>query len=299
MSDVLLFVNLYLAPGLVLGSVYALGAVGVSLVFGVLRFAHFGHGDLMTFGAYAGLLALTSFGFGPLAALPFAMAAAALAAIGIDRLFYRPFRQRSTIVTVIASFGVALMLRSLVQVFWGVDTHVYEKGIHRPLMLFDAVRIGERHLWIVALTLAAMAAVHLLLTRTRIGKAMRAVSDSRDLARLAGIPTERVVMAVWALGGALAAAAGVFAAWDGFLHSNLGWNLLLPIFAAAILGGIGRPYGAMAGGLIVGLAEELAAYPWFGDAPLLSPGYKTGVAFAIMVLVLIFRPSGLFRGRVF
>src|SRR5690606_11579972 len=107
---------------------------------------------------------------------------------------------------------------------------------------------------------------------TRLGKAMRAVSDSPDLARLTGISTDAIVRVTWIVGGSLAAVAGVFVAWDGFLHATMGWDLLLPIFAAAILGGLGRPYGAMVGGLVIGLAEELISYPWLGGDALLSPG---------------------------
>ncbi len=299
MGEFLVFFNFYLLPGLVLGSIYALGAIGVSLIFGILRFAHFAHGDLMTLGGYLALTVVFAFGVSPLLALPVAMAGTIVISFGIDRLFYKPFRDKSTIVLVIASFGVALMLRSAIMVIWGVDIESYSVGISRPLVFFDSIRIAERHIWIIGLTLVLMLAVHWMLTRTRIGKAMRAVSDSPELARLAGISTERVVKATWIIGGALAAAAGVFIGWDTQLQSTMGWNLLLPIFAATILGGIGRPYGAMAGGLIIGLAEELAAFPWIGDEPLLSPGYKTGIAFAIMVAMLIWRPSGLFRGRVY
>ncbi|MAG95909.1 MAG: branched-chain amino acid ABC transporter permease [Alphaproteobacteria bacterium] len=295
----LIFLNFYLMPGLVLGSIYALGAIGVSLIFGILRFAHFAHGDLMTLGAYLALTLVAGLGLSPLVALPFAMAGTIVISFGIDRFFYKPFRDKSTIVLVIASFGVALMLRSLIKVIWGVEIETYSVGISRPLVFFDSIRIAERHIWIIVLTLVLMVAVHGILTRTRIGKAMRAVSDSPELARLAGISTERVVKATWVIGGALAAAAGVFIGWDTQLQSSVGWNLLLPIFAATILGGIGRPYGAMAGGLIIGLAEELSSYPWIGSEPLLSPGYKTGIAFAIMVAMLIWRPSGLFRGRVY
>lgn len=293
------FVNFYLVPGLVLGSIYTLGAIGVSLLFGILRFAHFAHGDLMTVGAYAALVLVHGFGWSALAALPPAMAIAALVALAADRAFYRPFRGASPVVLVIASFGVALMLRSLVQLIWGVDILTYERGIQRPLVFFDGLRIAERHLWIVAGAVLLVAALHLLMTRTRIGKAMRAMSDDPDLARVSGIDTGRVVAWTWIVGAGLAAAAGVFLAVDTQLQPNMGWNLLLPIFAAAILGGIGRPYGAIAGGMIIGLAEELSTYPWIGDAPLLSPGYKSAVAFALMVAMLIWRPSGLFKGRVF
>lgn len=293
------FVNFYLIPGLVLGCIYALGAIGVSLLFGILRFAHFVHGDMMTVGAYLALLLVRVAGLAPIVALPAAAVGTALLAVLIDRAAYRPFREKQTIVLVIASFGVALMLRSLVQLLGGVGSVAYVPGIQRPIVLFDSLRIAERHLWIIGVSALLVVVLHLFLSRSRTGKAMRAMSDERDLARIAGIDTERVVVWTWLIGGGLAAAAGVFLGMDTQLNPYMGWDLLLPVFAAAILGGIGRPYGAILGGLVIGLAEELATYPWIGTTPLVSPDYKTAVAFAIMVAMLIWRPTGLLRGRQF
>jgi branched-subunit amino acid ABC-type transport system permease component len=292
-------INLYVIPGIVLGCIYALGAVGLSLIYGVLRFGHFAHGDMMTFGAYVTLSAVWATGWPPLVTLPAALIATALLAIIVDRLFYRPFRDSPTIVVVIASFGVALMLRSLVEMFWGANDQAYESGIRRPIRLFDMLQIAPRHIAIVAAAILLVVALHLFLTRTRLGKAMRAVSDQPTLARVCGIDLDTVSLWTWIFGAGLAAAAGVFLAIDTQLDPNMGWNLLLPLFAAAILGGIGKPYGAIAGGLVIGLAEELSTYPLLGEHPLVRPDYKTGVAFAIMVVMLLFRPSGLFRGRVY
>ncbi|SDQ88654.1 branched-chain amino acid transport system permease protein [Rhizobiales bacterium GAS191] len=292
-------INLYIIPGIVLGCIYALGAVGLSLVYGVLRFGHFAHGDLMTFGAYATLSLVGLSGLPPLATLPIAIVVTAAVAIAVDRLFYRPFRNSPTIVVVIASFGVALMLRSLVEIFWGADDQAYETGIRRPLLFFDTLLIAPRHIAIIGAAVVLVVALHLFLTRTRLGKAMRAVSDQPSLARVCGIDLDTVSLWTWVFGAGLAAAAGVFLAIDTQLNPNMGWNLLLPLFAAAILGGIGKPYGAIAGGLVIGLAEELSTYPLFSMHPLVPPDYKTGVAFAIMVAMLLWRPSGLFRGRVY
>jgi branched-subunit amino acid ABC-type transport system permease component len=292
-------INLYLIPGIVLGCIYALGAVGLSLIYGVLRFGHFAHGDMMTFGAYVTLSAVWLTGWPPLATLPLALVATAALAIIVDRLFYRPFRDSPTIVVVIASFGVALMLRSLVEIFWGANDQAYESGIRRPILFFDTLLVAPRHLAIVATAIVLVVVLHLFLTRTRLGKAMRAVSDQPTLARVCGIGLGTVSFWTWIFGAGLAAAAGVFLAIDTQLTPNMGWNLLLPLFAAAILGGIGKPYGAIAGGLVIGLAEELSTYPLLGDTPLVRPDYKTGVAFAIMVVMLLWRPSGLFRGRVY
>lgn len=292
------FINNYLIPGLVLGSIYALGAIGVSMIYSILRFAHFAHGDLMTFGAYVAYAVVAGLGWTPLAAMPFAILGAAGAALVIDRFAYRPFRKSRPIVVVIASFGVALMLRATVMLIWGVQPEPYVEGIQPPLESLEPFRIQEKHVIIVGTALFLVAALHLLLTRTKMGKAMRAMSDDADLARVTGIATERVIVWTWIVGAVLAAAAGVLIGVDTQLRPSMGWDMLLPLFAAAILGGLGRPYGAILGGLVIGMIEELSSYPLFGDLPLVTPGYKTGIAFLIMIIMLIWRPQGLLRGRV-
>jgi branched-chain amino acid transport system permease protein len=307
------FVNYYFIPGLVLGCIYALGAIGVTLTFGILRFANFAHGEVMMTGAFLTwtiMIVLREAGLDLhplLAAIP-ALALTIPIAMGIDRAFYRPFRERETIIVVIASFGMMLIVRSIVQVIWGPNQLTFVKGIAKSNEalrdITDSwgimIKMPDKHLWIIGGTVVIMLVFNYILTRTRIGKAMRAVSDSPDLARTTGIDVEAVIRATWVIGGFCAVAAGVFMAMDTqFIESTMGFKMLLPIFAATILGGIGRPFGAVAGGLIIGLAEELSAYPWIGDAPLISPGYKSGIAFSIMVVMLIVRPSGLFRGRLF
>jgi branched-subunit amino acid ABC-type transport system permease component len=293
------FLNFHLIPGLVLGSIYALGAIGITLTFSILRFANFSHGELMTLGAYFTFSLITITGWHPIAVLPAAMVLVAIVALGIDRVFYKPLRASPVVIIVIASFGMMLMVRSATQFFWGVQLKSLVTGIQRPLVYFDALRISPKHMVIVAGALILMLAIHLLLTKTKIGKAMRAMSDSPELARLTGINTENVIKATWMVGAATAAAAGMFLAYDSHVDTMMGFNILLPVFASALLGGIGRPYGAMAGGLVIGVVEELSTYAWIGTEPLLSPGYKAGVSFAIMVAILIWRPSGLLRGRVF
>jgi branched-chain amino acid transport system permease protein len=293
------FLNFYLIPGVVLGCIYALGAIGISLTFGILRFSNFAHGDTMTLGVYI-TLSLTQFsGLHPLLVAPLAMVLTTVAVLGMDRAFFKPFRNSPTIMLVIASFGLMLMIRSAIQFFWGVQLQSLRTGIEKMWVFQDALRILPRHVLIIGATFAIMLVVHLLLTRTKIGKAMRATSDNPELAALTGIDTELVVRATWAMGASLAVAAGVFLALDTHIETMMGFKLLLPMFAAAILGGIGRPYGAVAGGLVIGIVEELSAYPWIDTTPLLSPGYKAGVAFAIMVVMLIWKPQGLFRGRQF
>ena len=253
----------------------------------------------MTLGGYLALTFVWWLGWPVLAAIPLAMIGTALVAVSLDRAFYRPFRRRPTIISVIASFGVMLMIRSAIQLIWGVEPMQYKAGIERPIILFGQLRLQERHIWMIAITAVLVLALHLMLSRSRIGRAMRAVSDEPDLARVTGISTERVILVTWLVGGALAAVAGVFLGMDSKIDSYMGWDMLLPIFAAAILGGIGSPMGAAAGGLVLGLIEELSTYNWIGDNPLVPPDYKLGLAFAIMVILLIWRPTGLLRGRQF
>jgi branched-subunit amino acid ABC-type transport system permease component len=291
------FINLYLVPALTLGSIYALGAVGISMIFGILRFAHFAHGDVMTIGAYGTLTAVWFIPLPPLLLLPFGIALAVGAALTVDRIFYQPLRKLPTIYTVISSFGVALIFRSLAQILWGADNEVFVRGVTPPLIFFGTFRISALHAQAIVITALLALALHFFLTRSRTGRAMRAVADDPELAAVAGLDTEKIIRSTWIIGASLAAIAGVIAGLDTDVHPNLGWNLLLPMFAATILGGIGKPMGAMVGGLIIGLAEELSTYNWIGDESLISPSYKTAVGFFIMVALLIFRPQGLFRGR--
>lgn len=292
------FINLYLLPGVAVGCIYALGAVGISLIFAILRFAHFAHGDVMTLGAYLAYSVVIALGWSVYAALPFAILGGAIASMGIDRVVYRPFRRSPGIIVVIASFGVMLVVRSAIQLFWGVDILSYETGIRRPIPLFGDIRLAQKHIIIIVASVVIAAALHWFLSRSRMGKAMRAMSDDADLARISGIDTENVVRWTWLIGGGLAAAAGVFAGINTKLHPSIGWDLLLPLFAAAILGGIGRPYGAIVGGLAIGIAQEVATYPWLSELPLVPPAYKNAVAFFVMVAMLVWRPTGLFKGRV-
>jgi branched-chain amino acid transport system permease protein/neutral amino acid transport system permease protein len=274
--------------GIVLGGIITLGAIGVSLIYAILRFAHFAHGDLMTVGAYLALAAVAGLGLSVWLAFPVAIAGAVLVAIGIDAALYRHLRRTAPVILLISSVGVALILRSLVHLIWGPATAVYEAGIKLPIRLGE-LRIREDHVYIIVGAALLVLLLHLLLTRTKIGKAMRAMADDPDLARITGIDTRRVILWTWALAAALAAIAGIFLGIDSRLQPTMGWHMLLAVFAAAIVGGIGRPYGAIAGGMLVGIASELST-------AILSPAYKPAVAFALMVLTLIVRPTGLVGG---
>jgi len=288
--DFLELINFYVIPGIVLGSIYALGAVGITLIFAILRYAHLAHGDLATLGAFIALACVTAFGISPYVALPIAVIATACVAVGIDKVFYEHLRERPKIVTVMASLGIALMIRAVVQVVWGVDTETYSRGIVRPENYFG-LRIRDRELYTVLAMILLVGGLQLFLTRSKWGKAMRAMSDNPNLALLSGIDNKKVVMLTWVIAGGLCAASGFFLGLNTELKALMGWQMLLPMFAAAILGGVGRVEGAVLGGLVVGIAEELSVL-------VIPSEYKAAMAFAILLFMLLVRPTGLLKGKV-
>lgn len=277
--------------GIILGSMITLGAIGVSLVFSILRFAHFAHGDMLTVGAYFALTGVASLGLPMILVFPVAIVLSGLAAAGIDRLTYRRLRNSggSPIIMLISSVGIALMLRSVVQIVWGPTNVTYKSGVSRAKE-YLGINIQPEQLLIVGGAVLLVILLHLFLHGTKIGKAMRAMSDNMDLARVTGINTELVIFWMWVLAGGLAGAAGIFLGIDTRLNPLMGWHLLLPVFAAAILGGIGNFYGAILGGFAIGIIQELSTL-------VISSAYKPAVAFAIMVLMLVFRPTGILGGR--
>ncbi len=294
----------YLVNGIIVGSIIALGALGITLIYGILKFAHFAHGDMMMFGAYVAFAALVgggtigplSFGWGMIFAIFVSLAALGAGSVAIDRVVYRPLRRRgsSSVVLAIASLGVAIVLRAVMLLWWGPDQRLYVSGIHPARELPFGIMLKPDQIFIVATALLLMALVYVLLFRTKMGKAMRAVSDNADLARVAGINTEQVVMWTWIIGGALAGVAGILLGIQSNLKPELGFTLLLPLFAGAVLGGLGSPQGALVGAMIVGISQEVFVgidlpFPPFG-----VPGYKPAVAFGILILILLVRPRGLF-----
>jgi branched-chain amino acid transport system permease protein len=293
--------------GVILGSVIALGGIGLTLTYGVLRFANFAHGDLMAVGAYLVLLVLSwlrslpgvsgaplgplSFGWPLLVSLVVAMPLSGLVALAMDRALYRPMRRRhvSQVILAMASLGVALILRSLIYIAWGPQFLFYTSALQPAWHLPLGIRVKPDQLFILAVAALLVSLLYLFLQRTRMGKAMRATADNPELARVTGIDIDRVVAWTWMLGAGLATAAGTLYGIDSQLRPDMGWNFLLALFAAIILGGIGSPVGALAGGVILGVVQQVStAY--------LLPTYKPAVAFMVMILVLLVRPRGLFGG---
>ncbi len=277
-----------LANGVVFGCIIALGAIGLTLIYGILRFGNFAHGDTMSLGAYLVLLFLglqAPFVVAVLLAIVVSIALAIL----IDRYLYTSLRRAGPIILLISSVGVALFLRNVILLIWGPDLDYYTRDIQFAVHVFPGVRLKPYEIFIIAAAATLIFMVHLFLKKTKMGKAMRACSDNMDLAEVVGIDTRRVVLWTWAVGIALAVSGGAMLGVENGLRPSMGWELLLPLFAAAILGGIGKPYGAMAGGLVIGIAQEVSA-------GCISTAYKPAVAFIIMIVVLLVRPQGIFGG---
>jgi branched-chain amino acid transport system permease protein len=323
--------NFVIVPGLAYGAQLALGALGVTLVYGILRFSNFAHGDTMAFGTMTVILltwGLQAMGvnFGPLPtallALPFGIALTALFVLGTDRVVYRFYREQKAkpVILVIVSMGVMFVMNGIVRFIIGVEDIGFADG-ERFLIsartfkemtgLDEALAI--RSTTVITLVTAAIAVALLFwfLNKTRAGKSMRAFSDNEDLALLSGISPERVVAITWIIVAALATTAGVLYGLDKSFKAFTYFQLLLPIFASAVVGGLGNPLGAIAGGFVIAFSEVTVTYAWkkvltyaLPDslAPdslvqLMSTDYKFAVSFSILIIVLLFKPTGLFKGQ--
>ncbi len=330
-NALVLFSNFVLVPGLAYGSQLALGALGVTLVFGILRFANFAHGDTMAFGTMVTILLtwwLQSVGVGlgflptALIALPVGIAATALLVVFTDKAVYRYYRARKAVpvVFVMVSVGVMFMTNGVVRFIIGPDDRRFSDG-ERFLVkartfkevtgLSEGLAIRTTQGLTVVIAIALVVALFWFLQKTKTGKAMRAYSDNEDLALLSGINPDRIVLVTWVIAAALATIAGVLYGLDKSFKPFTYFQLLLPIFAAAIVGGIGQPVGAIVGGYVVAFSEVTITYAYKkfliyllpeslepdGLMQLLSTDYKLAVSFLILVAVLLVRPTGIFSGR--
>jgi len=272
--------------GLTTGMILALPALALALSFSVLRFANYAIGSYVTLGAFVTWWANVLLGLPLWAAAGVGAASVALSAVAIDYLAYRKLRERSGLTLLVASMGVSLALENLVRLFAGNSPRAFDVAVARPHRFFG-LRLHQEQLVILVTVLAALTVVWLIFRFTRLGRAMRAIADNPSLAAVRGIERGKVIAAVWGMSGALAALAGVLIGLDTSLEPQMGWNYLLPIFTAAILGGIASPMAAVAGALVLGLAEEVSTL-------FLPPHYRMIVAFAIMAMLLMVRPWGLF-----
>ncbi len=332
LNAITLLANFVLLPALSYGSQLALGALGVTLIFGILRFANFAHGDTMAFGTMIAILITWWFqslglSLGPLPtallALPFAILATAIVVIIFDKTVFSFYRRQKSppVMLAIASVGVMFMMNAIVRFIIGPDDQRFADGekfiikareFKTMTGLNEGLAIKSTTVLTVVITLIVVTALFWFLQRSRTGKAMRAFSDNEDLALLSGINPERIVLVTWIIAAALATIAGVLYGLDKSFKPFTYFQMLLPIFAAAIVGGIGQPIGAVVGGYVIAFSELSITYAYKkflkyllpegsepeGLAQLLSTDYKFAVSFIILVVVLLVRPTGIFRGRV-
>ncbi len=287
--------------GVLTGAVIALGAIGVTLGLAILRFANFGYAEFMTVGGYATLTAVMAYGgtgapLGPfsfggfmIAALALGLVVTAAVAIAGDVAVFRPLRRRGagSLVLIFASFGLALIVRSVVLLIYGTQPEYYSREIQIALLLPGDVRVMPDQILVLGITAVALAVLWWLLRRTRVGLAMRAVAENPALAQASAIDPESAVRWTWLVTGALGALAGTLYGLTVQLRPEIGANLLLPLFTAAVLGGVGSVPGAVVGGLLVGVAENLSVL-------VLPTSYKAIVPFVIMLACFLVRPKGLF-----
>lgn len=325
------FTNFVFVPGLAYGAQLALGALGVTLIYGILRFSNFAHGDTMAMGTMVTILFTWWFqsmgiSFGPLPtallALPFGIAITSLFVLGTDRMIYRFYRKQKAAPTslVIVSLGVMFVMNGITRLIIGVDDQEFADGARFVITagdfkawtgLAEGLAIKSTQAITVITAVIVVALLFWFLNKTRTGKSMRAFSDNEDLALLSGINPDRVVAVTWIVAAALATIAGVLYGLDKSFKPFVYFQLLLPIFAAAIVGGLGNPIGAIAGGFVIAFSEVTVTYAWKkvliyvlpdSMAPdslvqLLSTDYKFAVSFTILIIVLLFKPTGLFKGQ--
>ncbi|WP_417274912.1 branched-chain amino acid ABC transporter permease [Celeribacter halophilus] len=331
LNSLVAFTNFVVVPATAYGSQLALGALGVTLIYGVLRFSNFAHGETMSFGAMVVVLVTglfqswgLSLGALPTAllALPFGILATALLLLLTDRVVYKFYRKVKAVpvMFVIVSTGVMFVMNGLVRMVVGTDDRRFSDGARFVINarefkawsgLNEGLALKTTQVITVVVAMITVAALFWFLNKTRTGKSMRAFSDNEDLALLSGINPERVVMITWLLVAALATIAGTLYGLDKSYKPFIFQQLLLPVFAAAIVGGIGNPLGAVAGGFVIAFSEVTLTYAfkkvvtylgpdsWAPDGlvQLLSTDYKFAVSFAILIIVLLFKPTGLFKGQ--
>mgnify|MGYP003686709091 FL=1 len=331
LNSIVVLANYVVIPAITYGSQLALGALGVTLIYGILRFSNFAHGDTMAFGAMVTILftwLFQSWGitFGPLPtallAIPLGILATAALLLATDKFVYQFYRRQKVapVILVIVSMGVMFILNGLVRIIIGPNEQRFSDGERfiisaKEFKLLTGLKEGLAFKTTQGITIimaiVLVVALFWFLNRTRTGKSMRAFSDNEDLALLSGINPDKVVMVTWIIVAALAATAGALYGLDKSFKPFIFLQLLLPIFAAAIVGGLGNPIGAIAGGFVIAFSEVLITYPLkrvlkylmpenmepSGLVQLLSTDYKFAVSFSILLIVLLFRPTGLFRGK--
>ncbi len=298
-----------LINGLVLGSVYALVALGYTMVYGILQLINFAHGEVLMIGAMVALTALMALNAVvpglPLAvqlliAVVVAMPVCMMLSAAIERIAYRPLRNSPRLAPLITAIGVSIVLQTLAMIIWSPNPRVFPDLLPTTPFEIGGALLAPKQILILVVAALSMTLLLLVIHRTRLGRAMRAVSENPKIAALMGVNPDQIITATFMMGAALAAIAGVLVAMNyNIVHFTMGFLLGLKAFTAAVLGGIGNLAGAVAGGLLLGIIEALGA-GYIGDLTggFLGSHYQDIFAFAVLILVLIFRPSGLLGERV-
>ena len=332
LNSIIVLLNFIIIPGISYGSQLALGALGVTFVYAILRFANFAHGEIMSFGAMITILFTWFFqsqniGLGilptALLALPVGIIATIILCIISDKFVFQYYRYQKSVPVVLAmvSIGVMFVINAIIRIIIGTETIKFSDG-QKFIMkakqfkvmtgLNEGLALKSSQVITILITIVLLTFTFWFLQKTKTGKSMRAFSDNEDLALLSGINPDRVVFITWAIVGVLACVAGSLYGLDKNYKPLIYLNLVLPIFASAIVGGIGNPFGAVVGGYIIAFSEIMITYAYkkffvyllpgplepSGLVQILSTDYKFAVSFSILVIVLLIRPSGLFRGRV-
>ncbi|MCZ3376787.1 branched-chain amino acid transport system permease protein [Rhizobium sp. ERR 922] len=296
----------FIIDGLLTGSMIGLGAIGVTLTYSILRFSNFAHGDFMAWGTYATLAVVSAIGaifgkvapIGPLSfgwplivAVILAMGFTGILALALDKVLFARLRAKGqSIIVVMASFGASMALRSLLEFLFTSRPAYFSRAIQIAMPIGFGIRITPDQIALLIVTALLVFGVHMLMTRTQTGRSMQALSQNPALARVVGIDVAKVVRVTWLIGGGLACVAGVMIGILVQIRPLMGFDMLLPMFAAAILGGIGSVPGAVLGGLIIGLAEAAAVQ-------LIGAEWRAAISFIILMAVLFIRPIGLFGVR--
>ena len=274
--------------GLSTGSIYALGAVGLTLVYGILKLTNFAHGDFLAFGAYMAFLVNVTWGLPLVVAIVFAMVTTALLGVFLEKIMWGPMRKKGAgiLQLILMSIGLALVLRYTIQYIWGTELRNLDVN-NTDTIEFLGLSIGVTQGLVILIGFVTLTATGLMLRYALLGKQMRALSDNLDLAETTGINTSRVILYTWIFAGAFAGLAGVLYGATTQLQPEMGFELLLPLFAAVVVGGIGDAFGALAGGILLGVVIEWSTL-------FIDPGLKLAVGFIVLILVLVIRPQGIF-----
>ena len=283
-------------------------AIGLTLVYDLLKFASFAHTEYAVVGIYLAFIFNVTLGLNIFTAVLLSAIFTGLIALCIDRMIFRRMRDAGRVILMVTSFGLGIALRNAVRAIWGPTPRSYSIALQKPIS-FLGIRITPVQIWIIVTAVVFMVAFHLLLHKTKLGKAMRASSDNPALAQASGIATERVILWVWFIATSFAAVGGILIALETYLLPHMGFAIIIPVFCATILGGIGNPYGAMLGALALGFAENFGLYLNFGNIINLwgffdfagemhiPTGYRDAISFGMLIVILLTKPAGILGRR--